>query len=375
MNILSVISSNDLANGGPIYICNSQKKFLKKKCNLKIFSINKVSILKILLYLLGFKIKKIANIILKFNLIHFHEIWNVRIHFLALLLRKFSVPFIFSLHGNLDIWSTKHNYFIKKIFLYLFKKNFLLAAGLQVSSYDELNEARIFINEKNINYFLIHNGVEIKIDETTFKKKEINNDIKLLFFGRIHPKKGIEILLNALNKLKFNKKKYLLTIVGPGKKNYIKEIIDLINNLKIDSFVTILGPVYNNISKIKLISSHDIFILPSHEEADSIALKESLACGTPVIISKQCRLNDVVNYNCGLIIDDNKSDNLVLAIKKMSNKDLINTMAKNSIKLINEKYTSDLVNKNFYDIYLDVMCGTRFSKNWSCNHIIPSQFN
>jgi glycosyltransferase involved in cell wall biosynthesis len=375
MNILSVISRNDLANGGPIYLCNSQKKFLKKKCNIKIFFINEVSLLKILLYLLGFKIKKIADILLKFNLIHFHEIWNIRIHFLALLLRKFSIPFIFSLHGNLDIWSTKHNYFIKKIFLYLFKKNFLLATGLQVSSYDELNEARIFFNEKNINYFLIHNGVEIKIDESTLKKKEINNDIKLLFFGRIHPKKGIELLLNALNKLNYNKKKYLLTIVGPGKDSYIKEIIDLINNLKIDSFVTILSPVYDNISKIKIISSHDIFILPSYEEADSIALKESLACGTPVIISKQCRLNDVVNYNCGLIIDNNKSDNLVLAIKKMSNKDLINTMAKNSIKLINEKYTSDLMNKNFYDIYLDVMSGTRFSKNWSCNNIILSEFN
>jgi glycosyltransferase involved in cell wall biosynthesis len=279
------------------------------------------------------------------------------------------------LHGNLDIWSTKHNYFIKKIFFYLFKKNFLLASGLQVSSYDELNEARIFLNEKNINYFLIHNGVELKIDESTLKKKEINNDIKLLFFGRIHPKKGIELLLNALNKLNYSKKKYLLTIAGPGKESYIKEIIDLINNLKIDSFVTILSPVYDNISKIKIISSHDIFILPSYEEADSIALKESLACGTPVIISKQCRFNDVVNYNCGLIIDNNKSDNLVLAIKKMSNKDLINIMAKNSIKLINEKYTSDLMNKNFYDIYLDVMSGTRFSKNWSCNNIILSQFN
>ena len=68
MNILSVISSSDLANGGPIYLCNSQKKFLKKKCNIKIFFINKVSFLKILLYLLGFKIKKIADILLKFNL-------------------------------------------------------------------------------------------------------------------------------------------------------------------------------------------------------------------------------------------------------------------------------------------------------------------
>jgi glycosyltransferase involved in cell wall biosynthesis len=123
------------------------------------------------------------------------------------------------------------------------------------------------------------------------------------------------------------------------------------------------------ISKIKILSSHDIFILPSYEEADSVALKESLACGTPVIISKQCRLNDVADYNCGLIIS-NKSEDLILAIEKMSNRDLINIMAKNSIKLINEKYTSDLINKNFYDIYLDVASGTKLAKNWSCNNII-----
>jgi len=371
MNILSIISSKDLSYGGPIYLCNSQKKFLKKKCKIKIFAINRLSIFKVLLYFLGFKKIKIFNILFKFNLIHFHEIWNIRIHFLACLLRKLSIPYIFSLHGNLDEWSVNQSYFKKKIFFYLFKKNFLLSSGLQISSYEELKEARMFINKKNTNYFLIPNGVEIKVDEIIFKKKEIDNNIKLLFFGRVDPKKGIDIILNALKKLRHSQKKYSLTIIGPAKEDYKNKIIDLIDDLKLNSYVTILKPVYDKISKIKILSSHDIFILPSYEEADSIALKESLACGTPVIISKQCRLNDVADYNCGLIIS-NKSEDLILAIEKMSNRDLINIMAKNSIKLINEKFTSDLVNKNFYDIYFDVANGTRLAKNWSCNNIIFS---
>jgi len=371
MNILSIISSKDLSYGGPIYLCNSQKKFLKKKCKIKIFAINRLSIFKVLLYFLGFKKIKIFNILFKFNLIHFHEILNIRIHFLSCLLIKLSIPYIFSLHGNLDEWSVNQSYFKKKIFFYLFKKNFLLSSGLQISSYEELKEARMFINKKNTNYFLIPNGVEIKVDEIIFKKKEIDNNIKLLFFGRVDPKKGIDIILNALKKLRHSQKKYSLTIIGPAKEDYKNKIIDLIDDLKLNSYVTILKPVYDKISKIKILSSHDIFILPSYEEADSIALKESLACGTPVIISKQCRLNDVADYNCGLIIS-NKSEDLILAIEKMSNRDLINIMAKNSIKLINEKFTSDLVNKNFYDIYFDVANGTRLAKNWSCNNIIFS---
>jgi glycosyltransferase involved in cell wall biosynthesis len=376
MNILSIITSEDLSTGGPIYLCNSQKKFLSKKCYIKIFSINNIGVVKFLLFFLGYKRKKILNILLKFSLVHFHNVWSLRHHLLVIILRRLSIPYIFSVHGHFDIWSLNKNYIIKKIFYLFFKKNFILASGLQISSIEELKEAKIFLQNDNINFFLISNGVDININDIDFNKKKLDlNIIKLIFFGRIHYKKGIELLLYALKKILSDKKdqtiNYSLTIIGPGEEHYIKKIKNLILDLELTSIVKFLEPIYEKRDKINLLTSHDIFILPSYEEADSIALKEAMACGLPVIISKQCRFNEVEIFNCGLILNNNTSDDLFMAIKKISDTKLLSVMSKNSSQLIDKKYKSSLMNENFYEIYFDVMNGTRVAKNWSCNNYRP----
>lgn len=312
---------------------------------------------------------------IKFSLFHFHEVWNLKHHLFATILRRFSIPYIFSLHGHFDIWSLKKNFFLKKIFFFIFKKNFNFSSGLQISSLEEMKEAKFFL-KNNINFFLISNGVDIKIDDININKNKLDsNIIKLLFFGRIHNKKGIELILFSLKKILSDKKNnffnYKLSIIGPGDKYYLKKIKNLVSNLELNHFIDFSDPIYNEKDKINLLRSHDIFLLPSYEEANSIALKEALACGLPVIISKQCRLNEVETNNCGLIIQNNKIDDLSMAIMRMSDKKLLCIMSKNSSELIYKKYSSDVMNENFYEIYYDVMNGTRVAKNWQCNNYRP----
>jgi hypothetical protein len=57
-----------------------------------------------------------------------------------------------------------------------------------------------------------------------------------------------------------------------------------------------------------------------------------------------------------------------MAIKKISDTKLLSTMGKNSAQLIDKKYKSSLMNENFYEIYFDVMNGTKVAKNWACNN-------
>ena len=52
--------------------------------------------------------------------------------------------------------------------------------------------------------------------------------------------------------------------------------------------------------------NHDVFILPSFEEGDSIALKEALGSYLPVVISSQCRLDIVEEYNAGIVVTTDK---------------------------------------------------------------------
>ena len=55
------------------------------------------------------------------------------------------------------------------------------------------------------------------------------------------------------------------------------------------------------------LQNSDIFILPSYEEGDSIALKEAMSAGNAVIISEQCRLNLVEEENAGIIVKTDKN--------------------------------------------------------------------
>lgn len=89
--------------------------------------------------------------------------------------------------------------------------------------------------------------------------------------------------------------------------------------------------------KIKIFKLHDIFILPSLQEeeegwgGDSIAIKEALAAGLPVTISKQCNFNEVSKFNAGMVMSLT-SKSFINAIKKINNIDMVK-YKKNALNL------------------------------------------
>jgi glycosyltransferase involved in cell wall biosynthesis len=366
MKILSIIQTKELSYGGPINLLNLQKLNLKEKCQISILPTDRINLWLLILLLFGFKKKKFFY---KFSIIHFHDIWNYKNILIAHFLKKKSIPYLFSLHGLFDKWSLRQNFLIKKIIFFLFLKNiFSRNSCIQISTIEEFKEAKISINTTK-NFFIIPNGIDRKYfrkNPKTLRKNIVN----FVFFGRIHQKKGIELLIESFCMLLKDPMSrvinFQLNIIGPGNKTYVNKICNLINKKKLCGRIKILDPVYNDTSKVRFLNEQDIFILPSFEEADSVALKEALALGLPVIISEQCRLEDVRKFDCGLIV---KNDilNIFYGLKEILNKDFSN-MSLNAINLIKTKYDSKLINNDLYNIYLDIYHGTRFSKSWVVNY-------
>jgi glycosyltransferase involved in cell wall biosynthesis len=365
MKILSLIKTKHLSYGGPINVLNLQKLNLKNKCQISIIPTDRINFWLIILLFFGFKKKKFFY---KFNIIHFHDIWNFKSIIIAHFLKISSIPYVFSLHGLFDKWSLAQNSLIKKIIFFLFLKNiFSTNSCIHVLTKNEFEDAKNIIKTKN--FFLIPNGVDTKYfnnSPKTLKKNKVN----FTFFGRLHKKKGIELIIEAfviLLKDPISKViSFQLNIIGPGNKNYIKNIVNLINKHKLYDHIKIFDPIFDQALKVRFLSQQDIFVLPSYEEGDSVALKEALALGLPVIISEQCRLEDVRKFDCGLIV---KTDilNLFFSLKEILNKDFSN-MSLNAINLIKTKYDSKLINDDLYNIYLDVYHGTRLSKSWLANN-------
>ena len=112
---------------------------------------------------------------------------------------------------------------------------------------------------------------------------------------------------------------FYLEITGPGETKYINKIKQMIKKFEISDSVTVQPPKKNK-NKVTYLQNSDIFILPSYEEGDSVALKEAMSAGNAVIISEQCRLNLVEDENAGIIVKTNKNS-IKYALNKL--KDLM----------------------------------------------------
>ena len=129
----------------------------------------------------------------------------------------------------------------------------------------------------------------------------------ILFVGRLEKEKGIELLIEAIEKINKRRNDFEVWIIGYGSMyDYIRENIEK-KNLPIK----LLGR-----KDIRELSNYyncaDIFIFPSLVEGPSAALLEAMACGVPVITTT----GPVKNFENGILVEKN-SDAIARAIMRL----------------------------------------------------------
>lgn len=124
----------------------------------------------------------------------------------------------------------------------------------------------------------------------------------LLFLGRIHPKKGCDLLIEA-----FAKAAQLglqLVMAGPDETGWGNELRARAEKLGIADRITWTGMLRGD-AKWGALYSAQAFILPSHQENFGIAVADALACGTVPIISDKVNIApDVAGDGAGLMETD-----------------------------------------------------------------------
>ena len=157
---------------------------------------------------------------------------------------------------------------------------------------------------------------------------------------------------NNINDVKF-------VIVGPSNKNNLDKLKNKIKKLELDAFFEIRESINSINQKNALFRETDIFILPSKDEADSIAIKEALASGKPVVISRECK-----------ILPDNKSQQFIKIIDNQIAKTYYNEILNfynNRKKLKNLSHQIHLYSKENFSINLLAKWLPKIYKN-SINH-------
>ncbi len=358
---LNLVNSMDLTQGGPPEVIRNLKKSLNKdKKIISVLCLDRLKISMILKLIFSRKARsKIFRFLSKYDIIHSHTIWSFKVALLTFFANSLGIKVIFSSHGYLDDWSMSHSVFKKKIFYILFLRKLFLRSNIFFSNIGEYKDSK-----KEFNFadkFVIPNGIDFNIFNKKQKKKFFHKK-KIIYFGRIHEKKGIEILLKAIKKLPKNFfEKFSFEITGPGESDYTFKINKIIKDYNIDNYVTMLSPKKGK-EKIDYLQDADVFVLPSYEEGDSIALKEAMSAYNAVIISEQCRLDLVEKENAGFIIKT-EEESLKNALLKLNDHDL-EIMANNSKKIIKKYFDNDYCAKRVLKIYEDLHTGSFLSKDW-----------
>jgi len=126
------------------------------------------------------------------------------------------------------------------------------------------------------------------------------NEPLILFFGRLIPRKGADLLLEAFATAFSHTGR--LVIAGPeGEPGYLQTLAKKARALGIDRRVAFTGPLYGA-DKNAALADADIFALPSRYENFANAAAEAMACGTPVIVTESCGISALVSQGAGLVI-------------------------------------------------------------------------
>lgn len=253
--------------------------------------------------------KTVEQEIIEFNpdIIHAQHIWII-----SSVLEEYNIPIIITSHGS-DIMgyneSDKYHKHVKKAAKDCKKI-------IAISNHNKEEISAIFSEYSN-KIITISNGY----DKNVFYREECNKkevlksfnidkeyDKVVCFAGRLTKNKGIDILLNS-TKI-YEKENILTLIVGHGSEYDV--LYPLKEKLGLKNVVFIGDRTHEELRKIYSIS--DVCVVPSRKEAFGLVALEAIACGIPVIATKQGGIPDFVNSDVGILVEKENVEQLANAI-------------------------------------------------------------
>ena len=286
----------------------------------------------------------------KFDAVHIHAWWNLASVFSCLFALLRNVPVIISPRGTLSAYSFQNkNIGIKWAIHHLLGKHLLNKCHLLVTSQREKEAIAAIVVPKSIT--LLPNFVSLPPQRSCLSIKP-SACLKLLFFSRIEQKKGLEILLNALPMVSVP---YSLTIAGDGDENYIKQLKALAKRNQIGDKIDWAG--FQNEGKFSMLQKHDLFVLPSYDENFGNAVIESLAVGTPVLISEEVGLAAyVVKNNLGWVCETTPAS-VSAVINDIGNNSfaIVEKISGYAPQIIYKDFNPDNLVKKYADMYNEII--------------------
>jgi glycosyltransferase involved in cell wall biosynthesis len=230
-------------------------------------------------------------------------------------LHNSSTPYVLFTHGMLDPWFKKR-YPLKhlKKWMYWPWADYRVLRDARAVLFT-CEEERVLARQSfwlyRCNEIVIGYGTalptgdpQIEVKEFFGRYPELPGKKLALFVGRIHPKKGCDLLIEAFAKVLAKYSEWHLVIAGPDQMGWQRKLCHRAEELGIASRITWTGMI-SGAMKWGALRAAEVFVLPSHQENFGIAVAEALAVGTPTLISDKVNIwREIQADGAGLVAED-----------------------------------------------------------------------
>ena len=230
------------------------------------------------------------------EIMHSHGLWMLPNIYPAWACRGTTCRLMVSPHGMLSGWALKHNAVRKKIMWHLLQASALSSAAcIHATASSELDDIRRVGLRQPV--CVLPNGIDVP---PTGEGAQRGNS-QLLFLGRIHEIKGVDILLRAWQAVEHRFSDWDLRIAGQGDGGYLQKMQSLAEQLSLKR-VVFCGALYGE-AKWRAYRDASLFVLPTHSDNFGLTVGEALASGTPAIVTKGAPWADLERERAGWWID------------------------------------------------------------------------
>jgi glycosyltransferase involved in cell wall biosynthesis len=277
------------------------------------------------------------------DVVHLTGVYNFPTFPTILLARLLKKPLIWSPRGALQRWEGSSRIGLKAVWDFLwYHVADRIELTMHVTSEHESRET--LARFRGLRMAMIPNGVDVPVD---LNRIERNGDLRLLFIGRLDPKKGIEALLKACS-LVDSAPPWRLAIAGWGAPEYVSQLREQVHALGVSGRVEMLGTVLAEAKK-RLFECSDVALVPSNTENFAIVVAEALAHGVPVIASTGTPWSRLKEMKCGLWVD-NDPETLAGAIRSIRTMPL-QDMGLRGREWMQNEFSWSAVTKQMLDLY------------------------
>lgn len=266
----------------------------------------------------------IRNSIHEFDIVHVHTLYRYPPTYAAYQARLQNIPYIICPHGSLDPFlyskSTK-SVALKRIYEKLFDlPNLNRADAIHFTAEEE--RLRVSYLGLRSPSFVVPNGIDwdrykvLPVRGSLRKKWGLLDQRVVLFLGRLHFKKGLDLLIEGFDLVQQRMSDVHLVIAGPENDEYADKVRSWVKQRNIEDKVHFVGPLAGA-DVVQAYVDADLFVLPSYTENFGLTVAEAMASELPVVISNQVNIHDEVRAAGAGIVIKCEANELASAIRTM----------------------------------------------------------